>query len=206
MRYDATVVDAKEKIDSGTYGAIKAITATNHGTYPGGWFAEKPLSGGGAIIDHSVHVADLVRYFTGDEFGVVRAYQGKNIRQNISVEDNALLYCRMQKSDMPVSIDCSWSRMDGWPTWGDVCMNIVCERGLIRLDCFKPHLNVVSHGKFSWHGLNENLSKKMVAGFCRAVRDGVEPTASFKDGAQAARVAFAAYESLQCGSQPVSLK
>jgi UDP-N-acetylglucosamine 3-dehydrogenase len=196
MRYDATVAEAKRTLDAGTLGAIKAISSTNHGTFPGGWFADVSQSGGGAIMDHTVHVADLVRYLTGDEFGSVRAFKGKNLHPNLSVEDNAMLYARLKRSQIPVSIDCSWSRMEGWPIWGDVKLELICEHGVLKIDCFNPHLDLVSEGRFSWHGMSEDLNQKMILGFCRAVVSRTEPVASFLDGAAAASVALAAYRSL----------
>ncbi len=197
MRYDATVAEAKKTLDSGTLGAIKAISATNHGTFPGGWFVDRSLSGGGAVMDHTVHVADLIRFFTADEFSTVRAFKGANLHPNVSVEDNAMLYARLKKSQAPVSIDCSWSRMAGWPIWGDVKIELICERGVLKIDCFNPHLDLVSEGKYAWHSMAEDLNQKLILGFCRAVEGGHEPTASFDDGAAAALLAFAAYRSLE---------
>ena len=205
MRYDATVLEVKRKLDSGTLGAIRAISATNHGKFPGGWFGDKELAGGGAIMDHTVHAADLVRFFTADEFACVRAYQGKNIRREIGVEDNAMLYANLKRSGAPVSIDCSWSRLESWPVWGDVTMEIVCEKGLVKLDCFRPHINVGAAGKFSWHGLGEDLSEKMIRAFCQAIEAKAEPHASFEDGAKASLLALAAYRSVADGNQPVNL-
>lgn len=197
MRYDATVAEAKKTLDSGTLGAIKAISATNHGTFPGGWFADRTKSGGGAVMDHTVHVADLIRFFTDDEFSTVRAFKGANLHPNVDVEDNAMLYAKLKHSQAPVSIDCSWSRMAGWPIWGDVKIELICERGVLKIDCFNPHLDLVSAGKYSWHSMAEDLNQKMILGFCRSVVAGQEPTASFHDGAAAASLAFAAYRSLE---------
>ena len=197
MRYDATVAEAKKTLDSGTLGAIKAISATNHGTFPGGWFIDQALSGGGAVMDHTVHVADLIRFFTNDEFSTVRAFKGTNLHPHVSVEDNAMLYAKLKQSRAPVSIDCSWSRMPGWPIWGDVKIELICERGVLKIDCFNPHLDLVSEGKYSWHSMAEDLNQKMILGFCRAITSGLEPTASFHDGAAAASLAFAAYRSLE---------
>jgi len=199
MRYDATVAEAKKTLDAGTLGAVKAIAATNHGTFPGGWFADPLQSGGGAVMDHTVHVADLIRFLTDDEFASVRAFKGENLHSNISVEDNAMLYARLKRSNIPVSIDCSWSRMQGWPIWGDVKLELTCEQGVLKIDCFNPHLDLVSDGKFSWHGMSEDLNKKMILGFCRSVSENCQPTPSFRDGAAAAALAFAAYESLADG-------
>ena len=203
MRYSSSILQAKKTLANGVLGKIKAISGTNHGRYPGGWFGEQSLSGGGAIMDHTVHVADLVRFLTKDEFASVRAFRGKNIREGIAVEDNALVYCELN-SGIPVSIDCSWSRHDGWPTWGDLTMELVCEKGVLKIDAFRPHMEIVSEdGKFQWHGFGEDLNEKMIRSFCASVEEKKETKASFKDGAGAASIAFSAYESIEKGSQRI---
>lgn len=40
-------------------------------------FGEREQSGGGAIVDRTVHAADAIRLLTGDEFSSVRAFRGK---------------------------------------------------------------------------------------------------------------------------------
>jgi UDP-N-acetylglucosamine 3-dehydrogenase len=217
-RYAPPVVEAKQLIDSGTYGAIRAISSTNHGRYPGGWFGEKEQSGGGAVIDHTVHAADAIRMLTGDEFINIRAFKGKNLRKDINVEDNALIYARLEKSGVPVSIDCSWSRHDKWPTWGDLQLSIFCEKGVIKVDAFRPRINVASKDGFTWHSLGEDLNAKLIRSFCEAVRAQTGKAhpprvpcsthnemlrANFEDGARAAAVAIAAYESIGNNSEPV---
>ncbi len=210
-RFSPSVVEAKRAIDSGELGAVKAISATNHGRYPGGWFGDKNMAGGGAIIDHTVHAADVIRFLTGDEFGSVRAFRGANIRGRVNVEDNALIYARLQKSNVPVSIDCSWSRHDTWPTWGDLTLNLFCEKGVLKIDAFRPHIQLANANGYTWHGLGEDLNEKLVRSFIHAIleKDGVrvpearrttcdrlDLRAGFDDGARAAEVAFAAYQSI----------
>lgn len=48
-----------ERYSQGELGRLLAIRATNRGSMPGGFFIELDRSGGGAVIDHTVHVADL---------------------------------------------------------------------------------------------------------------------------------------------------
>ena len=67
VRYNTTVVRAKQMIDEGKLGRILAMKGTNRGRNPGGWFVDPELSGGGAVIDHTVHVADIMRWITGAE-------------------------------------------------------------------------------------------------------------------------------------------
>ena len=45
------------RLSSGELGRIVAATTTNQGTCPFGWFVDEAASGGGALIDHTVHVA-----------------------------------------------------------------------------------------------------------------------------------------------------
>lgn len=62
---DAAV--ARDFIEAGNLGDIyyaKAVYLRRNGC-PGGWFADKSLSGGGPLIDLGVHVIDLVRYLMG---------------------------------------------------------------------------------------------------------------------------------------------
>ncbi len=57
----------KDFIDAGNVGDLyyaKALYLRRNGC-PGGWFADKSLSGGGPLIDLGVHVIDLVRYLFG---------------------------------------------------------------------------------------------------------------------------------------------
>lgn len=221
-RYSPAVVEAKHALESGEFGQIRAISATNHGRYPGGWFGEMELGGGGAIMDHTVHAADVIRMLTNDEFSSVRAFRGTNLRDGLSVEDNALIYARTIRGAIPVSIDCSWSRHDRWPTWGDLQINLVCDKGVIRIDAFKPHINVATREGFKWHSLGEDLNIKLIRAFCQAIneqRGSSMPTcastlsyvdnpklrADFDAGAKAAEVAIAAYKSIANASNLVQL-
>ncbi|NCC64881.1 MAG: Gfo/Idh/MocA family oxidoreductase, partial [Spirochaetia bacterium] len=58
MRFNPNVIAAKKKIDAGEIGDILCISSINHGKIPGGWFIDPELSGGGAVIDHTVHLGD----------------------------------------------------------------------------------------------------------------------------------------------------
>ncbi|MCA1598599.1 MAG: Gfo/Idh/MocA family oxidoreductase, partial [Chloroflexi bacterium] len=67
MRHNAPVRAVKEAIARGDLGTIRAVRATNHGTLPPGWFLNPALSGGGAVMDHTVHVIDILRWYLEDE-------------------------------------------------------------------------------------------------------------------------------------------
>ncbi len=68
LRFSNDARIAKDFIDKGYLGDIyycKAQYVRRHGN-PGGWFANKELSGGGPVIDLGVHVLDLTRYLMGN--------------------------------------------------------------------------------------------------------------------------------------------
>jgi len=68
LRFSDEAKIAMDFIQQGYLGDIyyaKAQYVRRHGN-PGGWFANKELSGGGPIIDLGVHVIDLTRYLMGN--------------------------------------------------------------------------------------------------------------------------------------------
>jgi len=204
MRYHDSAIKARETILTGALGRIIAITATNHGKYPDLWFGDPQLAGGGAIMDHTVHVADLTRWYTGDEFSRVFCRIGRNIRKELKVEDNALLMCET-RNRVKVSIDCSWSRPDTYPVWGDVYMGVFCEKGYLVLDAFKSNVSLVRSGSpLTYHYYGPDADRNMIQDFITVIRTDGKPRASGRDGRRALEVALAAYESSKSG-KPVFL-
>jgi predicted dehydrogenase len=185
----------------GSIGRLRAINATNRGRCPMGWFVDPALSGGGALIDHTVHVADLLRRLTGSDPLRVWARTGSE-RLRLPVEDTALL-----SFDYPdgvfATLDASWSRPDSFRTWGDVTMQIVGDLGLIELDLFSQQVTLTRDGT-RLSGYGSDLDRLVVQDLVRMTRDGETPRAGLEDGLAASRVMIAALESAQTGA-PVDL-
>ena len=205
MRYHPATAEVKKLIEEGSIGNIISITATNHGKYPGEWFGDPILAGGGAIIDHTVHVADLIRWYTNDEVSQVYAEAGENIRPELKVEDNALILLKMKKGII-ASIDPSWSRPDEWPFWGDVYLFVVGERGCIVVDAFSQHIQIASkeNRKLTYSYYGTDPDEEMIKSFIQVITRDEEPLASGFDGRQALEIALAAYESIK-RRKPVKL-
>lgn len=95
VRFSDTVLRTKALIDAGKLGEIQAVCATNHGCMyePGApdWVRDPVRNGGGCIIDHTVHVADIIRWFTGEEFDTVSTYAKRALHNNINAEDIAVM-------------------------------------------------------------------------------------------------------------------
>jgi predicted dehydrogenase len=192
----------KEQVREGAIGEIRAICATNRGRCPFGWFVETEKSGGGAMIDHVVHVADLIRDLLGADPLRVQAQTGNNMYGK-DWEDTAMVTMEFPNGVF-ATLDSSWSRPQGYYTWGDVTMKVVGDKGVIELDMFGSHVMQSGPGVHVGNGYGSNPDMGMVDEFVRACLDGREPQANGHDGLQAARIALAGYRSMTEG-QPVPL-
>jgi predicted dehydrogenase len=67
-RFDTEVNWLKQQTDSGKLGRI--IRTKGYGVHsnwgPEGWFRQKTLAGGGALVDMGIHALDTARYLLGD--------------------------------------------------------------------------------------------------------------------------------------------
>ncbi len=137
--FSDTVLRTKALIDAGKLGKIQAVCATNHGCMyePGApdWVRDPVRNGGGCIIDHTVHVADIIRWFTGEEFDTVSTYAKRALHNNINAEDIAVMQGTMTGGTV-FQIDASWSRRPGDPMWGDVTIRVAGEKGAAYLDLY----------------------------------------------------------------------
>ena len=204
VRHAPPVARAKELIDSGVIGQILAVNATNHGRMPGGWFIDRELSGGGAVLDHTVHVADLLRWFLEDE--VKNVYAEVDTRMHdIAIDDCGMLLMEFH-GGVFATLDPSWSRPKAYPTWGDVTMEIIGTEGVISLDVFAQVLVEAndSEQKVLYRNWGDNSDLLLIKDFIQAVGQGEKPAASGLDGLKALEVALAAYESAAQG-RPVEL-
>jgi UDP-N-acetylglucosamine 3-dehydrogenase len=204
MRHNLPARSAKRAIESGVIGTPIAIRATNHGTLPPGWFTNPALSGGGAVMDHTVHVADLLRWYLGEDPAEVYAEMSNGL-YHLAVEDSAFLTLAFP-SGLVATLDPSWSRPPSFPTWGDVTMEIAGDRGTLYLDAFaqKLVLSPRSSERTQWLGWGNDADRAMLLDFCRAVQTGTEPAATGRDGERALAVALAAYASAGSG-RPASV-
>lgn len=204
VRSSAAVLSLKDLIDRGALGTVRAIRGANPGRFPGGWFGDRARAGGGAVMDHTVHVADLVRWLLADEFTRVQAELGSWL-WGLEVED-----CGVISADLAlgafVSIDCSWSRPRTYPTWGGLSLHVVGERGTVDVDVFRQSLTHHDDraGETRLVGWGDDLNARLVGGFADAILAGREVPVTGADGLRALEVAIAAYRSAEAG-RPVAI-
>ena len=141
-RYITSVRQAKEAIDAGQIGEILAMKGTNRGSMPGGWFIEREKSGGGAVLDHTVHVMDLMHWFTGGKAEEVYAH-AETLFNDTEIDDAGMVHVKFANGVVAV-LDPSWSRNRTFPTWGDVTLEIIGTKGVLNIDSFAQKNDVYS--------------------------------------------------------------
>ena len=212
MRYHRVSVTVKEIIDSGAIGDVKVMIGTNKlniaNILIADWFTTKELSGGGAIMDHTVHLADLMRWYSGKEARQIYTTTGGNLFKQLKVEDHFFTVVNFEDGVVG-SIDGSWCMPRNYPSWGEVGMAIYGDKGAILMDAFNQNLEIIvddADGKNvveRYYGCNADL--EMIKDFVRCVVEDVKDTrANVVDGLKGVEITLASYESAKKG-EPVEL-
>jgi len=196
VRFSPAAVQAREMVQNGDLGRLLGICTSNHGSMPGSWFVEKEKSGGGAVIDHTVHVVDVLRWILDDEVSSVYAEYDTRLHNDLKVEDVGQLLLTFGKGTA-VSLDTSWSRPKSFSIWGDVKMDFKGTKQNLSVNCFPQQIHhyddtTMRHSGFD---VGENLDLLMIEEFIAAIRENRQPLVTGEDGLRALEVALAAYES-----------
>lgn len=206
VRHAPAVRRAREIVRSGAMGRVLAVNGTNHGQIPGGWFVDPGMSGGGAVMDHTVHVADTLRWMLGGEVASVYAEVGSFFGAE-GVDDAGILTLEMEGEGIAggvfATIDPSWSRGVGYPTWGDVTLRVTGSEGVLDVDAFNRSLTTFDHeaGGTAWTTTGEDPNETMIEDFLRGAGAGADG----RDGLRALEVVLAAYRAGE-SHEPVAIE
>ncbi|HZC27823.1 MAG TPA: Gfo/Idh/MocA family oxidoreductase [Actinopolymorphaceae bacterium] len=210
VRFATPVVALERLAREGGLGKVLGIAGTNAGTMPGGWFVDPELAGGGAVMDHTVHVADLMRWILGSEAVEVYAQVNRLLYPDLPVETAGTIAVTFADGTV-ATIDCSWSRPKAYPTWGGVTLELVGEKGVASTDAFAQTVTSYVDGPgrtggqdVRWVPWGANADAGMLEAFVAGIRDGKSPHPDGWDGYRATEIAFGAYRSVATG-QPVRL-
>lgn len=202
-RYHPTSQTIKKMFDTKALGTVLAISATNHGRMPphegvDEWFSTKKLSGGGALMDHITHVADLIFWFTGDEAETVYATAANLFHPNLDIDDAGMVLVGY-KNGLKASIDPSWSRPANFATWGDVTMTIFGTEKTITMDMFAQAIDIQrNHGTHPiWANFGSDMDALMLRDFITHLKQDKQPMLSGIDGKKALEIVIAAYKSVE---------
>ena len=106
-RFGKDAAALKKFIDQGLFGDIYYAKASylRRSGCPGGWFGDKSRSGGGPLVDLSVHVLDLVRYLSGlpkpvSAYGAIYDNLGPN-----RAADSVMVWNVESQADDPYNVE-----------------------------------------------------------------------------------------------------
>jgi len=195
VRFSPAVACARRAVEKGELGHVLGGSTSNHGSMPGGWFVDPQLSGGGAVMDHTVHVVDLLRWIFRCEVETVYAEFANRLHPEIPCEDVGLLALQMENGAV-FTLDTSWSRCKTYPIWGDVKLDIRGERARLSIDCFplQVHRYDDARQRHDAFACADNLDELMITEFLQAISENRPPLVTGGDGLRALEVALAAYE------------
>lgn len=199
---------AKAAYEAGEIGDLRVAVGTNRAwlrdRHLTGWSADPEHSGGGAVMDHTVHIVNLVRWITGEEISEVYA-ELSTMHDGLYVEDVNVLSMTLTGESI-FTLDGSWDRPDDWDYWGDATLNLVGTDGEIRVDCFDQTLTRTREGegidRVYWGEIPDD---GLLEDFVEAVETDRKPLVSGEDGLREVRVIAAAYESDERG-EPVEIE
>ncbi|MGC4153381.1 MAG: Gfo/Idh/MocA family oxidoreductase [Propionicimonas sp.] len=159
----------------GSLGRLLAARGTNNGQIPIGarpWFVDPELAGGGAIVDHVVHCADLLDELSGGALAL-SVYAASNrilhAEKDVPVETGGIVTVTYP-SGLIATIDCSWSQPDNAPTWGGLSLELTGTGGTATIAPFADHLTGTNHAGALHIPTGVDLDKLMLDRFLTAVR------------------------------------
>lgn len=195
-RFIPSLMEAREQIRAGEIGEVLAASCTNNGQNPGGWFVDESASGGGATMDHTVHVVDLLRWILDLEFTKVYCELGNQLHgDEMTTDDLGSLNLEMA-GGVQISHIASWSRPKCFPIWGDVTIEFIGTEGVMMVDAFNQKLDVYDDEKMhhSYAGWGDNPDLGLVKDFVQSVAKREMPAVRGEDGLRATEVTVAAYK------------
>jgi predicted dehydrogenase len=195
VRFSKPIQQLKHAVELNKLTNVRAINASNHGKIPGGWFMNKDLSGGGAIMDHTIHIADLVHWIFNLNIKSIFARTGK-LDEQTGVDISGLLHITCTNGVI-MSLDTSWNRPSSLPVWGDASLEISSDEGLTHVDGFGRKINFFSEKqKLAYLYYEEDMNLSMMRAFQKAVDEKAPSPVTGEDGKFALSVALLAYKSI----------
>lgn len=212
VRFAPQYQDLQGWTSEGLLGQMITAWGANNGRIPVGtrkWFTDPELSGGGALVDHVVHVADLLDGLVGGELPAsVQANTNQILhseKPEVAAETGGMVTLTYP-SGFTAVIDCSWSQPDDAPVWGGLNLEVLTSSGKVWIDPFAQRVDGFSQltKQPLWESYGENLDELMLATFIEGIISGVAPQPDGEAGLRTTKIMCAAMESAKTGV-PVKL-
>ncbi len=208
MRFDPNLMTLKQKLEQPKLGKVLGIVGINHAENPmyrQAWFANKQLAGGGAIMDHTVHLTDLYRWLLNLEVSSVQAEISNPFYPELDIDSAGFITMTLGTNETRVitSSDSSWSRPVGvYPRWGHLKLEIYLENAAFEIDGFANRVNLYSKNTTratNWLGYGADATRAMLNTFLEAVSKQKPVPITWQDGFAGLQVALASYQSSKTG-------
>lgn len=209
VRFSPAFTELVGRVRAGELGTIVAVYGTNTGKLPEGrdWFTDPALAGGGALVDHVVHCADLIDVLLGETAREVfaRASRVLHADRGVSAETGGLVSITYP-SGVIATIDCSWSQPDTASTWGGLTLEVHGTAGSMRVDPFAEHVGGFDRAGAVFEPVGTDLDALLIDAFLDAIAAGGAGQPDGDVGLRTFAVADAARRSAASGRpEPVVL-
>jgi predicted dehydrogenase len=158
---------------------------------PGGFFVDPKLAGGGSMMDHTIHVADLTNWMVGAEPEAVWGIARTRLHPDIGVDDVSQVHYRYANG-VVVTLDSSWSRHAGYPSDRNLTMTLFGEKGPLFVDLTRDRMDLYGE-RPGWGVGGADKVGRMIEAALDCLRNGRAFPVTAYDGYIASRVAIRAY-------------
>jgi predicted dehydrogenase len=200
LRFASPFVAIAQAVARGDVGTVLSVRSAfghggPHGWAPDAtWFYDPARSGGGALIDLGIHMADVLHFVLGERVTEVAAA----LSGGGAVEDAAQLLLRFAGGAIG-TLHASWVVSPG----RDLALDVFGSDGTIRFDGRgRPSLERADGGEAEELRATTPEGEErpdLYRGFARAIETGGPPPVTARDGRDALAVVEAAYASAATG-------
>ncbi len=205
VRFSPAYQELKGLVGAGVLGDVVSIVGTNNGWLPTdrAWFTNPALAGGGALVDHVVHCADLLDDLLGMPADKVHAVSNRILHadRGIDVETGGLVTITYPDGTI-ATLDCSWSQPLSAPNWGGLTLTVTGTKGSVTIDPFASRVGGFdAHGPV-WLPYGVDLDSLMIDEFISSIREDNDMRPDGGGGLRTLAIVKAAQASVASG-QPV---
>jgi predicted dehydrogenase len=210
VRFSRSYAALRAAVRAGALGQVLLVAGANNGRLPAGarrWFVDADLAGGGAMMDHTVHIADLLDDLFEASPAVEVYAQSNNLLYSgaVDVETAGMVTVRYANGAV-ATIDCSWSQPVHHPRWGGVEVQVVGTDGIVEMDAFGQLVSGFDERgarpvAMPW---GSDLDRDLLGAFLFGTSPSDVGVADGDAGLRSLKVALAAFASVRSG-RPVTL-
>jgi UDP-N-acetylglucosamine 3-dehydrogenase len=202
IRHHPAALMVHTLIKENRLGAVRSFVGVNKinvsNIFRRSWLTKPRYAGGGAVIDHTVHLSDTMRWFASSEVVEVYTLIGKNMVDGLEVEDNFLTTLTFSNGVIG-HVDGSWTYPIGFPIWGDFLLEVIGTKGSILLNAFGQNISFFGmnapNGKLVLESYGPNANQELLKNFANSILYDEQPATTWIDGRKNLEIVLASYES-----------